>query len=185
MTTAEKDNLVKARMGEALEEELREDANFQQRQKEWRNAAKEFDSMVSMTQEQWFAFERVEDVFLSYNSAYGEAAYKMGLSDGIQIRREQESNGRKSFLSYEDMTKLISVYDAVRKLKEVLLGSVDERWEETGAFSVFEQIFDVIDSATSAKIKFLGDEMTENIISILNDEKMRPEERAKQLLGME
>lgn len=89
MTTAEMDNLVKVRMGEALEEELRKDTNFQQRQKEWRNAAKEFDSMVSMTQEQWFAFERVEDVFLSYNSAYGEAAYKMGLSDGIQIRREQ------------------------------------------------------------------------------------------------
>lgn len=52
MTTAEMDNLVKVRMGETLEEELRKDTNFQQRQKEWRNAAKEFDSMVSMTQEQ-------------------------------------------------------------------------------------------------------------------------------------
>lgn len=185
MTTAEMDNLVKVRMGEALEEELRKDANFQQRQKEWRNASKEFDSMVSMTQEQWFAFERVEDVFLSYNSAYGEAAYKMGLSDGIQIRREQEPNGRKSFLTFEDMTRLISVYDAVRELKKVLLGSVDEHWEEAGAFRVFEQIFDVINSATSAKIKFLGDEMIDKIISILNDETMRPEERAKQLLGME
>lgn len=64
------DNLVKARMGEALEEELKKDANFLQRQKEWRNAAKEFDSMVSMTHEQWLAFDRVEDVFLRYNSAY-------------------------------------------------------------------------------------------------------------------
>ena len=83
------------------------------------------------------------------------------------------------------MTRLISVYDAVRELKKVLLGSVDEHWEEAGAFRVFEQIFDVINSATSAKIKFLGDEMIDKIISILNDETMRPEERAKQLLGME
>lgn len=36
MTTAEMDNLVKVRMGEALEEELRKDTNFQQRQKECR-----------------------------------------------------------------------------------------------------------------------------------------------------
>ncbi len=48
MTTAEMDNLVKVRMGEALEEELRKDTNFQQRQKEWRDAAREFDSMVSL-----------------------------------------------------------------------------------------------------------------------------------------
>ena len=185
MTTAEMDNLVKVRMGEALEEELRKDINFQQRQKEWRNAAKEFDSMVSMTQEQWFAFERVEDVFLSYNSAYGEAAYKMGFSDGIQLRWEQEAGEEKSFLSFEDMIRLISVYDAARQLKKVLLGSVDEHWEEAGAFSVFEHIFDVISSAVSTKIKFLGDEMIDKIISILNDETMRPEERAKQLLGME
>jgi len=66
-----------------------------------------------------------------------------------------------------------------------LLGSVDEHWEEAGAFSVFEHIFVVISSAVSTKIKFLGDEMIDKIISILNDETMRPEERAKQLLGME
>lgn len=185
MTTMEMDNLVTARMGEVLEEELKKDANFLQRQKEWRNATKEFDAMVSMTHEQWLAFEHVEDAFLRYSSAYGKAAYKMGFSDGIQIKMEQESNERKSFLAFEDMTRLISVYDAIRQLKQVLLGDMDEQWEESGAFNEFEQIFEVINNASSSRIKFLGDEMIDKIISILNDETMRPAERAKQLLGME
>lgn len=185
MATADMDNLIKARMGEALEEQLKKDANFLQRQKEWRNAAKEFDAMVTMTKEQWLALGRVEDAFLEYNTSYGDAAYRLGFSDGIQIRMEQEPNGEKSFLTFEDMTRLISVYDAIRQLKQVLLGSMDEHWEEAGAFRVFEQVFEIINNATSSKIKFLGDEMIDKIISILNDETMRPEERAKQLLGME
>lgn len=176
--------MVKARMGEALEEKLRKDVNFLQSRKEWRKAAKEFDSMVSMTHEQWLAFERVEDVFLEYNTSYGDAAYRLGFSDGIQIRMEQEPD-RKSFLTFEDMTRLISVYDAIRQLKQVLLGSMNEHWEEAGAFRVFEQVFDIINNAVSSKIKFLGDEMIDKIISILNDETMKPEERAKKLLGME
>lgn len=109
----------------------------------------------------------------------------MGFSDGVQIRMEQKFNERKSFLTFEDMTRLISVYDVIRQLKQVLLGDMDEQWEETGAFNVFEQLFDVISNATSSKIKFLGDEMIDEIISILNDETMEPAERAKQLLGME
>lgn len=185
MTTTEMDNLVKARMGEALEEKLKKDVNFLQSQKEWRNAAKEFDSMVSMTHEQWLAFQRVEDVFLEYNTSYGDAAYRLGFSDGIQIRMEQEPNGRKSFLTFEDMTRLISVYDAIRQLKQVMLGSMNEHWEEAGAFRVFEQVFDIINNATSSKIKFLGDEMIDKIIATLNNETMKPEERAKELLGME
>ena len=185
MTTEEIENLRKVRMGEVLEEQLKEDANFVQAQKEWRAAVNEFDALVPMTKKQWLAFDNVESIFLNYSVAYGEAAYRLGFSDGIQIGMEQKFDERKSFLTFEDMTRLISVYDAVRKLKKVLLGSVDEHWEEAGALRVFEQIFDVINSATSAKIKFLGDEMIDKIISILNDETMRPEERAKQLLGME
>ena len=57
---------------------------------------------------------------------------------------EQAPNGRKSFLTFEDMTRLISVYDAIRQLKQVLLGSKNEHWEEVGAFRVFEQVFDII-----------------------------------------
>lgn len=49
MTTEEIENLRKVRMGEVLEEQLKEDANFVQAQKEWRAAVNEFDALVPMT----------------------------------------------------------------------------------------------------------------------------------------
>ena len=67
----------------------------------------------------------------------------------------------------------------------VLLGSMNEHWEEVGAFRVFEQVFAIISNAASSKIKFLGDEMIDKIIAILNNETMKPEERARELLGIE
>ena len=184
--TIEMDETVKARMGDALEEELKKNAHFLQKQEKWRDAANRFEGMVSMTHEQWLALQEVEDVFLEYNASYGEAAYRKGLSDGILIGIEQEANGRKSILALEDMANLISVYDAVRQLKKVLLGREDEHWEDAGAFSVFEYIFNVIDNATCSKIQFLGkDEAIEIVMGVLADETMNPEEKARQLLGLD
>lgn len=180
------EEIVKARMGEALEEELKKNAHFLQKQTEWRNAAKRFDGMVSMTKEQWLALQQVEDAFLEYNMSYGEAAYRKGLSDGILIGAEQEADGSKSVLALEDMANLISIYDAVRQLKQVLLGRMDEYWGAAGAFSVFEYVFNIIDNATCSKIKFLGEsEAAEIITGVLADETMQPEEKARQLLGMD
>lgn len=182
----EMNDLVKARTGEPLEEKLKKDADFLKRQREWRDAIHKFDKMVSMTHEQWLALEHVEDIFLEYNISYGEAAYKMGYSDGIEIGMEQTPDGRKSVLTVEDMANLISVYDAIQQLKKVLLGRMDEHWEEAGAFSVFEHIFDVINNATCTKIKFSeGNEAIEMVTDILDDEMMKPEEKAKRLLGVE
>lgn len=184
--TVEMDELVKVRTGEALEEELKKKADFIQKQKEWRSAVNRFDDMVSMTHEQWLALQKVEDIFLEFNSSYGEVAYRKGLSDGILIGVEQKVDGRKSVLSLEDMTNLISVYDAVRQLKKVFLGRMDEHWEDAGVFSVFEYVFNIIDNATCSKIKFLGeDEAIEIVIGVLADETMKPEEKARKLLGME
>lgn len=69
--------------------------------------------MGEVLEEQWLAFDNVESIFLNYSVAYGEAAYRLGFSDGIQIGKEQKFDERKSFLTIEDMTRLISVYDAV------------------------------------------------------------------------
>lgn len=99
---------------------------------------------------------------------------------------EQEASGRKSILALEDMAYLISVYDAVWQLKKVLLGRMDEHWEDAGAFSVFEYVFNVIDNATCSKIQFLGkDEAIEIVMRVLADETMNPEEKARQLLGLD
>ena len=180
------DEIVKARIGEALEEELKKNTNFMQKQTEWCNATKSFDDMVSMTQEQWLALQQVEDAFIEYTATYGEAAYRKGFSDGILIGMEQEADGSKSVLALEDMANLISIYDAVRQLKKVLLGRKEEHWEVAGVFSVFENVFRIIDNATCSTIKFLGeDEAVEIVTSVLADETMQPEEKARQLLGMD
>jgi hypothetical protein len=182
----EMDEIVKARLGDELEKELKKNANFLQKQLEWRDAANRFEGMVSMTHEQWLALQEIEEVFLEYNASYGEAAYRQGLSDGISIGVEQEADGRKSVLALEDMTNLISVYDAIRQLKKVLLGRMDEHWEDAGAFRVFEYVFNVIDNATCSKIQFLGkDEAIEVVTGVLDDETMEPGEKARLLLGME
>ena len=185
MTTEEIENLRKVRMGEVLEEQLKEDANFVQAQKEWRAAVNEFDALVPMTKKQWLAFDNVESIFLNYRVAYGEAAYRLGFSDGIQIGMEQKFDERKSFLTVEDMTRLISVYDAVSQLKQLLLGDADEQGEENGLFHVFEEIFNIIREASSSKIRFLGEDAIDKIVFILNDETMKPEERAKKLLALD
>lgn len=143
------DHLLEVRMGEVLEEQLKEDTNFMQAQKEWRGAVNEFDALVPMTKEQWLAFDNVESIFLNYSVVYGEAAYRLGFSDGIQIGMEQKFDERKSFLTLKDMTRLISVYDAIRQLKQLLLGNADEQGEEIGLFNIFEEIFNIIRAPSS------------------------------------
>lgn len=173
------------RTGDTLDKELQKRANFKQRQAEWRDAANKFDKMFQMTKEQWLAFDDIEDMFLKYNFVCVEAAYELGYTDGISVGAEQKLEGSKSVLSLEDMTTLVSVYDSFRQLKKVILGRMDEHWEDAGVFKVFEHIYDVIDNAASAEIKLLGeDEACIRISSILSNDKMSAEERAKKLLRL-
>lgn len=68
-------------------------------------------------------------------------------------------------------------------LKKVLLGRIDEHWEDDGAFSVFERVFDVIYNAACSKIQFLGDDEAIKIVTdVLADEAMESKEKARQLL---
>lgn len=180
------DEQVKVRTGETLEEELRKNADFLLKQQKWRETFKKFDDMISRSSEQWLSLQSMEDIFLEYISSYGEVAYRLGYSDGVMIGVEQEPDGKKSVLSFEDMTNLISVYETIRLLKKVLLGRMDERWEDAGAFGEFEHVFNVIVNATCGKIKFLGDDKAIKIITeILSDKTVKPEEKARRLLGME
>lgn len=173
------------RTGEPLDKELKKRTDFQQRLAEWREAAHKFDDMVKMTKEQWLAFDDIEEMFLKYNFICVETAYEMGYADGFLVGMEQMPDGRKSVLSLEDMTMLVSVYDSIRQMKKVMLGGMDEYWEGAGAFKVFEHIYDVIDSAACAEIKLLGkDESSERISAILSNDRITAEERAKLLLRL-
>jgi len=180
------DKLVETRTGETLEAELRKNTDFLQKQKEWRDAIKKLNDMVSMSHEQFLSLQSVEDVFLEYNSAYGEVAYRMGYSDGVMVGMEQEPDGTKSVLTFEDMKNLICVYEAVRQLEEFLLGRLGEHWEDVTPSSVFGRVFNIICNAASTQIKLLEDDKAiEFITEILSDDTMAPEEKAGRLLGIE
>lgn len=180
------DKLVETRTGEALEAELRKKANFLEKQKEWRDAIKKFNDMVSMSHEEFLSLQSVEDVFLEYNSAYGETAYRMGYSDGVMVGMEQEPDGIKSVLTFEDMKNLICVYDAVRQLEKILLGRSGEHWEDVTSSSVYERVFNIICNATCTKIKLLEDDKAIDFITeVLSDDTMAPGKKAGRLLGID
>ena len=101
------------------------------------------------------------------------------------MKESLELNNKKSILSLEDMTNLISIYDSIRQLKKVLLGNMGEHWEDGGALRLFEYVFDIIENATCVEIQRLGeDEACKKVATILNNDMVMPKERAKQLLGL-
>lgn len=177
--------LTLVRTGEPLDEELYKRSEFCQNQQQWKDSTNKFNQMVKMTKEQREAFNDIEDAFMEYNIICIETVYKLGYNDGILVGMEQKPDGRKSVLSLDDMANLISVYDSIRQLKKFLLGKTNEYWEDAGAFKIFEYVYDVIDNAACSEIKLLGrDESCTRINTILKNDMLTPEERAKQLLGI-
>lgn len=81
-------------------------------------------------------------------------------------------------MSLEDMAKLISVYDSIQNLKEILLGSRDEYWDGGGVLTAFEYVFDIISHAVTEE-----GETYKEIIAILEDKMAAPMDRAKKLIG--
>lgn len=175
------EEVISARMG-YLEEILRTDTEFQQQTKALHGVSYAFKNGCGMTNEGWKLYNVLEETFIVNNILYSQAAYKLGYSDGFSVGMEQKPECRK--LSLEDMTNLISIYDCIQKLKEFLLGNREECWEKGGGFTVFESIYSIIEHATTAEIRLLGeDEVFERVTSILNSNETS-EKRAKQLLGI-
>lgn len=79
---------------------------------------------------------------------------------------------------------MVSVYDAVQELKEIMLGSRKEYWEKGGILEKVESVYDIVEHAVCAEIRLMGeDEAAERVTEIL-DKNVVAEERAKLLLGL-
>ena len=110
----------------------------------------------------------------------------MGYSDGVMVGMEQEPDGIKSVLTFEDMKSFICVYEAVQQLEKILLGRLGEHWEDVPPSSVFEKVFNIICNTVCAKIKLLEDDKAIDFITeVLSDDTMEPEKKAGRLLGIE
>lgn len=179
------EEIVKSRMAEPLERELKKEGVFQNQLMKMREALHKWNGEVEMTQERVEAFSCVEEAMAEYTYIYGETAYRLGYSDGMLAGMEQGSDRSKTIFSLEDMSSLISIYDAIKKLNIIMLGRLEVHQKEEGVLGTLNCIFDVIDNGKCAEIELLGEEESfERVMRILDKEMSTPDERARQLLGI-
>ena len=176
------DEFVFARTGEPLEARLKDSDSFRQQMKSLHGAAKKFTRDSVKSDECWKAFDRLEDEWSKYNIRYGEESYRLGFEDGVQLASEREIRAKGSVLDVKDMTHLVSVYDAIKKLNKLLLGEWEIHGRDGGTLQELDRVCDVIEHGVCAEIRLRGeDEMYECLADILDDSEAPPEERAKKL----
>lgn len=178
------EEFVAARTREPLETRLKNSDSFQQQMKSLHEASKAFTRDSVKSDECWKAFDRLEDEWSKYNIRYGEESYRLGFEDGVQLASEREIRAKGSVLDARNMTHLVYVYDAIKKLNKLLLGEWDIHGRDGGVLEELDRVCDVIEGGICAEIRLRGeDEMSECLADILDDVGKAPEERAKLLTG--
>lgn len=179
------EEFISARM-ETLEEVLRADTEFQQQTKVLHGASHAFKNGCGMTSEGWKLYDEFEEQFTKYNCLYSEEAYRLGFEDAIQVAAEHQLKMKKSVLNNRDIEHMIYLYDAVKKLKVVLLGHDEACYAKDGVLKEFDRIFQVIESGVCSEIAMFGeDDATDKIVSILNNDRVSPKEKAGILTGLQ
>ncbi len=175
-----------ARTGEALEAKLRDSDTFRQQVKCLHEASKAFSKDSGMSKKYWKLYDTLVNEWSKYNIMYGEESYRLGFEDGMQIASEKEIRAKGSVLSFQDMTHLVYVYDAIKKLNKLLLGEWEIHGRDGGVLEELDRVCDVIEGGTCAEIRLRReDEMSECLADILDDTGITPEERAKLLTGQD
>ena len=171
-----------ARTGEALEARLRDSGTFRQQMKSLHEASKAFSKDSGMLKKGWKLYDRLEDEWTKYNILYGEEAYRLGFQDGVQTASEREIRAKGSVLSFTDMTHLVYLYDAVKKLNVFLLGEWDNYDRDCGTLKELDWVCKVIENGACAEIRLRGeDDAYECLTDILDNAGIALEERAKML----
>ena len=180
------EEFLAARIGEALEARLHTNDRFQQRMKDLHKVSKAFSEDSNLSKEDWTLFDALEHEWTEYDIMYGEESYRLGFEDGMQIVSEREIREKGTVLSFKDMTHLIYLYDAIKKLNVFLLGEWDNYDRDNGMLKELDRVCKVIENGTCAEIKLWGkDKMFEYLEDILDNQEVIPEERARVLIGLE
>lgn len=176
------EEFIAARTGEPLETRLKNSAAFRQQMKSLRKASKAFTRASVKSDECWKAFDRLEEEWSKYNIRYGEESYRLGVEDGIQLACEKEMRAKGSVLDVKDMTHLVYLYDAVKKINVFLLGEWDNYGRDSGVLKELDRVCRVIEDGACAEIRLRGeDENYECLTDILDNSEITPEERARLL----
>ena len=122
---------------EELEARLRDSDTFRRQMKSLHEASKAFSKDSGMSKKCWKLYDTLENEWSKYNIMYGEESCRLGFEDSMQITSEKEIRAKGSVLSFMDMTHLVYLYDAVKKLNVFLLGEDD----------AYECLTDILDNA--------------------------------------
>ncbi len=178
------DEFIFARTREPLEERIQENDKFRHQMKLLRELSKVFAKDSGLSEKSWKLFNKLEDEWSKYNIMYGEESYRLGFEDGVQIASERKIRAKGSVLSLKDMTHLICMYDAVKKLNEILLGTWEILDREGGILAELDRVCDVILGGACAEIRLCGGEDAyECLTDIMGNQELTPEERARKLTG--
>lgn len=178
------EKFIFARTGEPLEKRMQKSDKFQQQANSLHRALKAFTEDSGISKECWKLFCKLEEEWTKYNIQYGEESYHLGFEDGVKIVSEKEIRFKGSILDFKDMTHLIYVYDALKKLNKLLFGEWEIHNGKCGILGELDRVYDVIENGVCAEIRLYGeDESYECLTDILDDVRRMPEERAKILTG--
>ena len=176
------EKFIFTRTGNPLEDRLRKSERFQQQMKFLHKASRAFSVDSSLSKKDWKLYDKLEDEWTKHNIMYGEESYRLGFEDGVQLASERVIRAEGSVLTVKDMTHLVHIYDAVKKLNKLLLGTWDIHDREHGLLEELDRVCDVIEDGICAEIRLRGeDEMYECLTDILDNPEMSPEERAERL----
>ena len=153
------DEFVFARTGEPLEARLKDSDSFRQQMKSLHGAAKKFTRDSVKSDECWKTFGRLEEEWSKYNIRYGEESYRLGFEDGVQLASERKIRAKGSVLDVQDMTHLVYLYDAVKKLNVFLLGEWDNYDRDCGTLKELDRVCKVIENGACAEIRLRGGKM--------------------------
>ncbi len=170
------------RTGEPLEARIRNSDSFQQQVKSLHETSKAFTRDCVKSDECRKAFDRLEDEWSKYNIRYGEESYRLGFEDGVRLASEREIRAKGSVLDVQDMSHLVYLYDAVKKINVFLLGEWDNYDRDSGVLKELDRVCRVIVDGVCAEIRLRSeDEGYECLTNILDNSAIAPEERAKML----
>ncbi|MDE7327023.1 MAG: hypothetical protein K2N63_12265 [Lachnospiraceae bacterium] len=177
------EEFIFARTGDPLEQRLWNSDRFKRQMKSLQEASRAFTRNSVKSEKCWEAFIRLEKEWIEYDVRYGEESYRLGVEDGIQLVSEGKIRAKGSVLDVKDMTHLIYMYDAIKKLNIILLGEWEIYSRDGGMLEELDRVCDVIEHGVCAKLRLsLGDKMYEYLEYILDDAGKAAEERAKKLI---
>ncbi len=107
----------------------------------------------------------------------------MYMDENLNALKAEDS---RTILSLKDMATLITIYDAIKKLNITLTGDIEIHTRNKGVLGTLGSIFDIIDNGVCQEIKSMKEEeASEKVNYILDNINETPENRARQLLGID